>query len=43
MDIRVIEFLASRMCHDLISPIGAVHNGVEFMQEMGAEAGDDCL
>lgn len=43
MDIRVIEFLASRMCHDLISPIGAVHNGVEFLQDMGADAMDDAL
>lgn len=44
MDIRVIEFLTSRICHDLISPIGAVHNGVEFLQEMGpapGEGGDD--
>lgn len=43
MDIRIIEFLASRMCHDLISPIGAVHNGIEFLQETGAEEGDDAI
>lgn len=43
MDIRVIEFLASRMCHDLISPIGAVHNGIEFLQEMEVEDIDDAV
>ena len=43
MDIRIIEFLASRMCHDLISPIGAVHNGIEFLQDMGAEGVDDAI
>ena len=43
MDIRVIEFLASRLCHDLISPIGAVHNGIEFLQDMGAEGVDDAI
>lgn len=43
MDIRVIEFLTSRMCHDLISPIGAVHNGIEFLQEMEVEDIDDAI
>lgn len=33
----VLELLASRICHDLISPVGAINNGLEFMQE----AGDD--
>ncbi len=41
LDIHVLEVLASKICHDLISPIGAVNNGVEFVQEMGLEdAGD---
>lgn len=31
----VLELLASRICHDLISPVGAINNGVEFMEEMG--------
>jgi len=31
----ILELLASRICHDLISPVGAVHNGVEFLEEMG--------
>jgi histidine phosphotransferase ChpT len=31
----VIELLASRICHDLVSPVGAINNGVEFMEEMG--------
>lgn len=39
----VLELLASRICHDLISPVGAINNGVEFMQDMGPEAGDDAL
>lgn len=37
----IMELLASRICHDLISPIGAVNNGVEFLQDMGADAVDD--
>lgn len=39
----VLELLASRICHDLISPVGAVNNGVEFMQEMGTDAGEEAL
>lgn len=33
IDSTVLEILASRICHDLISPVGAVNNGVEFLQE----------
>jgi histidine phosphotransferase ChpT len=29
----VIELLASRICHDLVSPVGAINNGVEFLEE----------
>ena len=39
----VLELLASRICHDLISPVGAVNNGVEFLEEMGAEAGGEAI
>ncbi len=39
--VRLLELLASKICHDLISPVGAVSNGVEILEEMGADAGDD--
>ena len=39
----IIELLASRICHDIISPVGAINNGIELMQEMGADAMDDGL
>ncbi|MBX2834370.1 MAG: hypothetical protein KTR28_05290 [Micavibrio sp.] len=35
LDTHVLELLTSKICHDLISPIGAVNNGIEFMVEMG--------
>lgn len=38
-----IELLSSRICHDIISPVGAVNNGVEFMQEMGPDAGEEAI
>lgn len=39
----LLEMLASRICHDIISPVGAVNNGVEFMQDMGPDAADEAL
>ncbi|CAO3427576.1 histidine phosphotransferase family protein [Azospirillum doebereinerae] len=45
IDIRVLELLASKVCHDLVSPVGAIRNGLELIEEMqddeedGAPAG----
>jgi len=42
IDLRVTELLASRLCHDLVGPIGAVNNGLELLadeiDDMGPEA-----
>lgn len=34
VDIRVLELLASKLCHDLVSPVGAIRNGLELIEEM---------
>ncbi len=31
------ELIASKICHDLTSPVGAIANGIEIMEEMGAD------
>lgn len=31
---ELLELLSSRICHDLVSPVGAINNGLEFMEEM---------
>ena len=33
VDLRVLELLSSRLCHELISPVGAINNGIELMGE----------
>lgn len=33
IEFRVLELLCSRLCHDLISPVTAVNNGMELMAE----------
>lgn len=40
---EVLELVASRICHDLVSPVGAISNGVELMEELGEEAGAEAL
>jgi histidine phosphotransferase ChpT len=37
----LLEMLSSKICHDLISPIGAINNGLEIMEELGADAGGE--
>ncbi len=33
VELRVLELLSSRLCHELISPVGAINNGIELMDE----------
>ncbi len=40
---RVLELLASKICHDLVSPVGAVSNGIELMRELGPEMSGDAV
>lgn len=43
VDLKVVQLLCSRLCHDLTGPTGAVHNGMELFAEMGVDGGDDAL
>ena len=33
VDIRILELLSGRLCHELVSPVGAIGNGVELLGE----------
>jgi len=33
IDLRIAELLAARLCHELVSPIGAINNGVELLED----------
>ncbi len=33
IDLRLAELLASRLCHDVVGPIGAVNNGMELLND----------
>lgn len=40
VSIRALEILCSRLCHDLVGPIGAINNGVELLDEAGDSGGE---
>lgn len=43
VDLRVAELLCSRLCHELVNPIGAVANGVELIGELEGRADPQAL
>lgn len=43
LPVRAVELLASRICHDLVSPVGAIGNGVEFIRDMGDDGLKDSI
>ncbi|HEY4133666.1 MAG TPA: histidine phosphotransferase family protein [Alphaproteobacteria bacterium] len=40
---RLIELLNARLCHDLISPVSAVNNGIELIAELGEDPGGEAM
>jgi histidine phosphotransferase ChpT len=40
IDLRIAELLAARLCHELVSPIGAIANGLEILEDEPDFAGD---
>jgi len=43
IDMRVAELLASRLCHDVVGPVGAVNHGMELLEDEGAAFGEEAL
>ena len=37
IELRVLELICSRLCHELISPVSAVNNGMELVADGGAD------
>jgi histidine phosphotransferase ChpT len=33
IELRVVELMAARLCHDLIGPVSAINNGIELMAD----------
>src|ERR1700677_1062289 len=43
LDIRVMELMASKLCHDLVSPVSAINNGVELIEDIGGSVVDEAM
>lgn len=43
LDLRVVQLLCSRICHDLAGPVGAVSNGLELAREMAESMDTEAL
>jgi histidine phosphotransferase ChpT len=37
LDLHAAQMLISHLCHELVSPIGAINNGIELIEDAGAE------
>ncbi|MFA4995487.1 MAG: histidine phosphotransferase family protein [Bdellovibrionales bacterium] len=43
IDVRVMELLTSKLCHDLVSPVSAINNGVELIQDIGGSVVEEAM
>ena len=39
--LNIAALIGSRICHDLISPIGAINNGLELLEMTGTSSGPE--
>lgn len=39
--LTALELTSSKICHDLISPVGALNNGLEFLADMDEDGSND--
>lgn len=40
---RIAELICSKICHDLISPVGAINNGMELLTDTSSGMQDDAM
>jgi histidine phosphotransferase ChpT len=40
LDVLIAELLTARLCHELVSPVGAIANGIEILEDEPDFAGD---
>lgn len=43
IDLAVLELVCSRLCHDLVGPVGAATNGIELLRELSGNQNEDIL
>lgn len=43
LDLAVLELVCSRLCHDLVGPVGAATNGLELLRDVSGKQNEDIL
>ena len=43
IDLRIAELICSHLCHDLISPVGAINNGIELLEDGDMSIADEAI
>ena len=43
IDSRIIELMASRLCHEFVGPAGAVANGLELVEDTGGDLAEEAM
>ena len=43
VDLAVLELVCSRLCHDLVGPVGAATNGIELLRDISGDQHEDIL
>lgn len=43
VDLSILELVCSRLCHDMVGPVGAATNGIELLRELSTAQTDDII
>jgi histidine phosphotransferase ChpT len=43
VELAILELLCSRLCHDLVGPVGAATNGIELLRDLSGNQNADIL
>jgi histidine phosphotransferase ChpT len=43
IDLAILELVCSRLCHDLVGPVGAATNGIELLRDISGNQNEDIL
>lgn len=43
VELELLELICSRLCHDLVGPVGAINNGVELLGDLGSEGAEEIM
>lgn len=43
VDLSILELVCSRLCHDVVGPVGAATNGIELLRELSTAQTDDII